>query len=121
LVGAVVGFILIILPSILHREHIHSVFDLVRSSVKDMSAVHLVLLFAGGFFWGLALKWPYSLCASACQVAGLPLIAVLEMISDPTSHNLWPFEFLIYAALAVICLIGMTAGSLVRWFLSARA
>jgi hypothetical protein len=121
LVGIVVGFVLITLPSILHRDHVHSVFDLVRSSVKNMSSVDLVLLFAGGFFWGLALKWPYSFFAAGCQVAGLPLIAVLEMISDPTSHNLWPIEFLIYGALALVCLIGMTVGLLARRFLSARA
>ena len=86
-----------------------------------MSALHLLLLFAGGSLWGLTLKWPYSFCAAVCQVAGLPFVSIIEMIKDPTSHNLFPFEFLIYGALALVCLIGMAAGSLVRRLLKARA
>jgi hypothetical protein len=114
LVGIVSGFILVTLPGMLHREYTGSIFALVDSSVKNMSALHLLLLLTGGFFWGLVLRWPYSLCAAVCQVGSLPIFAVVEILRDSTSHNLWPFEFLIYAALALIPLLGMSVALLVK-------
>jgi hypothetical protein len=84
-------------------------FALVDSSVKDMSGKHLLLLLAGGFVCGLVFKWPYTLFAAGSQLAGLPIIAVIEMLKNPTSHNLWPLEFMIYAALSLIPLSGMSA------------
>jgi hypothetical protein len=120
LLGIVSGFVRITLPGVLHREHTGSLFALVDSSVKNLSALHLLLLLAGGFFWGLALRWPYSVCAAICQVGSLPVFAVIEMLRDPTSHNLWPFEFLIYAALALIPLLGMGSASLVKRLFKTR-
>jgi hypothetical protein len=119
MLGIAVGFILITLPSMFHREHVDTIFGLAGSSVKNMSAIHLLLLFSGGFFWGLVLRWPYSFSAAVCQVASLPLFAVIEMIKDSTSHNLWPLEFLIYGALTLVSLVGMTAASLVKRLLKA--
>jgi hypothetical protein len=83
------------------------------SSVKNMSALRLLLLLAGGFCWGLALSWPYSVYAAICQVGSLPIFAVIEMLKDSTSHNLWPFEFLIYAALSLVPLLGVSAAWLI--------
>ncbi|HEY2169072.1 MAG TPA: hypothetical protein VGJ30_05560 [Candidatus Angelobacter sp.] len=91
-----------------------SLFVLMDASVKNMSALRLLLLLAGGFCWGLALSWPYSLCAAICQVGSLPIFAVIEMLKDSTSHNLWPFEFLIYTALALVPLLGVSAAWLMR-------
>jgi hypothetical protein len=114
LLGIVSGFILITLPGMLRGGHPQSLFALVDSAVKDMSTVSLLLLLAGGFFWGLVLRWPYSLCAAICQVGSLPVFAVIEMLRDSTSHNLWPFEFLIYAALTVIPMLGTSAATLLK-------
>jgi hypothetical protein len=44
----------------------------------------------------------------------LPILAVLEMIKDGTSHNLWPFEFLGYGSLAAIVVIGSLVGQRLR-------
>jgi hypothetical protein len=114
LLGLVSGFILITLPEVLHREHTESIFALMDSSMKNMSALRLLLLLAGGFCWGLALSWPYSVYAAICQVGSLPIFAVIEMLKDSTSHNLWPFEFLIYAALSLVPLLGVSAAWLIR-------
>jgi len=112
--GIVTGFLLITLPSILRGEHGQSIFALVDSSVKNMSALHLLLLLVGGFFWGFVLRWPYSFWAAICQVGSLPLFAVIEMFKDSSSHNLWPFEFMIYVALALVPLLGLSAASLIK-------
>ena len=114
--GVVSGFILITLPGVLHGEHAESIFALVDSSVKNLSASQVLLMLTGGFFWGLVLKLPYSLLAAICQFGSLPVFAAIEMLRDATSHNLWPFEFLIYAALTLIPLLGMSAASVVKKF-----
>jgi hypothetical protein len=114
LLGLVSGFILITFPEVFHREHTESLLALMDSSVKNMSALRLLLLLAGGFCWGLGLSWPYSVYAAICQVGSLPIFAVIEMLNDSTSHNLWPFEFLIYAALSLVPLLGVSAGWLIR-------
>jgi hypothetical protein len=80
--GMVTGLILIILPAMLRGEHFRSIFAMVDSSVKNLSALHFLLLLAGGFFWGLVLKWPYSLYTAICQVGSLPVFAVIEIFRD---------------------------------------
>ena len=118
--GIGTGLILIILPDMLRGEHTQSIFALVDSSVENMSALHLLLLLAGGFVWGLVLRWPYSLGAAICQVGSLPVFAVIEMFRDSSSHNLWPFEFLIYAALALVPLLGMSVAYFVKRLFKAQ-
>ena len=44
----------------------------------------------------------------------LPILAVIEMIKDGTSHNLWPFEFVGYAFMAGIVVIGSLTGQRLR-------
>jgi hypothetical protein len=114
LAGAASGFVLIALPSLIWWEHPKSLFDFVTAAVKGMTAAHLLLLILGGLFWGLFLRWPYALCAAFCQLGSLPTIAILEMLRDPTSHNLWPFEFMIYFVLALISVLAAAAGLWVR-------
>ncbi len=114
LVGIASGFVLVTVPDILSRGRPESLFALVDSAVKDMSPERLLLLLAGGFLWGLVLKWPYSLCAAACQLGSLPAFAVVEIWTYPTSHNLWAFEFSIYVFLSIIPLLGMSAGLMLR-------
>jgi hypothetical protein len=114
LLGATLGFLLMVLPSLLGQPHPGSVFVLVHSAVKGMSGTHLVLLFGSGFFWGLTLRWPYSLFAALFELASLPVFSIIEMFKDPTSHNLWPFEFMIYAVLTLVPLLGMSIGSVLK-------
>ena len=118
--GLVAGFILITLPSILRGEHFSSLLALASSSVKNMSVAHLLLLPVGGFVWGLALKWPYSFWATVCQIASLPVITLAEILRDPTSHNLWPFEFLFYVGLALVSLVGLGVALLIKLVVKKR-
>ncbi|HLW54251.1 MAG TPA: hypothetical protein VKW06_15550 [Candidatus Angelobacter sp.] len=120
LLGVISGFILFVLPELLRGEHAGSLFALVDASVKNLSAVHLLLLLTGGVFWGVVLRWPYSFWAAVCQVVSLPIFTVCEIVKDPKSHNLWPFEFFIYAALTLIPLIGMSAVVLVKRTMNAK-
>jgi hypothetical protein len=72
----------------------------------------LLLLFLGvglGFF--VTNREGLTGCLS---VILLPILAVIEMIKDGTSHNLWPFEFVGYAFMAGIVIIGSLMGQRLR-------
>lgn len=48
-----------------------------------------------------------------------PILAriAVDTTKDPTSHNLWPFEFIIAAVLGALCSsAGALAGNLPAWF-----
>jgi len=47
----------------------------------------------------------------AAPVAPLPVAAVLEMVVSPTSHNLWPIEFALYAFVGLSSFLGAFIGS----------
>jgi hypothetical protein len=72
------------------------------------------MLLVVGFLLGLVLRWPYSIAATSFLLSGLPIVSVIEMFEDPTSHNLWPLEFMIYAGLSLVSLFGMSAAMLVK-------
>jgi hypothetical protein len=55
-----------------------------------------------------------TLLISAAVWAGMTIahtiVLIVETSADPTSHNLWPFEYLMLALVAVPALLGATAG-----------
>jgi hypothetical protein len=60
---------------------------------------------AAGFWKGLALL-------GASIPAAVMLRVVAEVIIDPTSHNLWPFEIIISAMVSAPCAL---AGAFIGW------
>jgi hypothetical protein len=50
-----------------------------------------------------------------------PVVAIAEIVKDPTSHNLIPFEMVMYAFLAVPTVLGAWVGGLVARLARARA
>jgi len=107
ILGVVLGFILITLPELLHGGYPGSLLVLVRNSVKALSIAHLLFLFVGGALCGLVFEFPYSLFASVSLVGSLPAFTLVGIMKDPTSHNLWPFELIIYMLLSIIPAGGM--------------
>ena len=56
----------------------------------------------GWFLWG------------PCAIAFLPSWSMVEVLIDPTSHNLWPFELVLYAAFAMWTGAGAGVGAFAR-------
>lgn len=110
--GMVAGFVVLTGITLLTHGWPGTLFGLNRQLVEGLAFRHLVLLFIMGVGWGFVLERPYSRYASACQVAWLPLLAICEMFVYPTSHNLWPLEFMIYGFLALIALAGTKTSEL---------
>jgi len=120
LLGGVVGFVVITGPWLLKYQYPGSLTELVRSSVEHFSLLSFLLLFLSGLFFGLVFERPYSLSSSVSQVATLPVFAFTEIVKDPTSHNLWPIEFIQYAFLALVPLTGMELGLKIKTYFQSR-
>ena len=103
----VVGLVILAVPTLMVHGWPGSCSKLLRDIVERMGSIHLFVLFVSGVVWGLALDRPYSRWAAGSQLAGFPLFAIFEMFMDPTSHNLWPLEFMIYGFLALVALAGV--------------
>jgi len=83
--------------------------------------VHAVASMVCFFLLGLALGaaqprwwWLLAIAAVALSPALLAINIVHDWIRDSTSHNLFPFEFLIYAFICLPALVGAVLGFLFR-------
>jgi hypothetical protein len=88
-------------------------FPAFTQGIEALNIVTLLLLLAIGFALGRLSLWNPVMLGLA-TVAPLPFIAMLEIKLDPTSHNLWPFEVILYSLLAVIPVVGAFIGWGVR-------
>ena len=74
-------------------------------------AVGVVALLARAF--GLGRFWKVWLLIATTVPLAVLIRVIVETSTDPTSHNLWPFEVVIAAALGLACsLVGTLLGSL---------
>lgn len=74
-------------------------------------AIAVVALMARAF--GLARFWKVWLLVAAAVPAAVLVRIIVDIMADSTSHNLWPLEFAIAAALGLACsLAGALLGSL---------
>jgi hypothetical protein len=47
-------------------------------------------------------------------MGAFPLMAFVDMLRDPTSHNLWPIEFGMYAAMSLLAVAGAAVVASIR-------
>lgn len=89
-------------------------FPLLRTAWEKLAFLPtLVALGVTGFCLGL-LQPKYWWVPGLATMALMPMAAVLEMFKDPTSHNLWPLEFILYGAVNTPSLLASFAGSQTR-------
>lgn len=109
--AAALGLVAVILPVFLHHVHLRPapLFPVVATGIKKLSSLTLVLLFASGFLVGLVGRG-HPLLLGACTMALFPILAFAEMLSDHTSHNLFPIEFILYAVISLAAVAGAFLG-----------
>ncbi len=90
------------------RPYDAPLFPLLRNAVEGAGVLQLVLLIAAGVVLGVVSASRAWLLGAAAVVA-LPLAAVAEMVTDPTSHNLFPIEFAVYAFYGLLVVCGAVA------------
>ena len=89
-------------------------FPWVRTGVENIGAANLVTLFVvggalGALFCGRGRPaWPFLVGMGT--MALFPVFAIAEMFADPTSHNLFPFEFVMYFLVGLIAVAGAYVG-----------
>ncbi len=91
------GLLMYILPAAFSPmpESHDGLFPWLEAGV-EMSGIHTVIFFiAGGFVIGMIRSKRAWLTATGL-ILPLYAAAVVEMVMNPYSHNLWPIEFLFY-------------------------
>jgi hypothetical protein len=108
-VGSIAGYLAVSIP---WEMAVASGATKAKNMIDGMQPIPLLLLALIGFMFGLiSPRWFWI--GAFSQFAAFPAIAFWEMHNDPTSHNLWPLEFIIYGIMGAICASIGLAGSFI--------
>ena len=108
------GLVCVLLPVLNQASLLPApLFPRLRTSIEHMTWAPIALLAALGLLAGLLTRlWPPFIALAS--VATLPIATIAEMVVDPTSHNLFPFEWAMYLFMAVPVLLTALAGRMIR-------
>ena len=81
----------------------------VRAAVEHASLPSVLGLLLAGAVARYLVAAPVWLIGFG-TVAALPVFAIAEMLVDPTSHSLWPIEFVMYGIGSVPGILGALVG-----------
>jgi hypothetical protein len=90
-------------------EYDSPLFPAVRRGIEGMNGFSIMCLMLAGFIpacFGRA----HPLLIGLATMTLFPFLSLAEMVVDPTSHNLWPFEWGLYGVLTVPGILGALAG-----------
>ena len=111
---AVGGVVCVVVPVLVSGKPMMPapLFPLLRTGVEGLSwhAPLLLVLLGVGAGW-LTRWWPLSV--GLCSVAVFPVAAVAEIFKDSTSHNLIPFELIMYLFLSLPAMAGAWMGGMI--------
>jgi hypothetical protein len=95
-------------------------FPIVREAVEHLRPASFIAIAIVGFFAGLLARTHWPLLGLA-TVAMLPVCMAAELFVDPTSHNLFPIELVMYAAFSIPAILTAALGRLARKIVSRSA
>lgn len=119
-----VGFACFLLPQLLIKDidltgHSSSILQLVTYSYKKVVFLPTMALLAmSGIIIGFLTR---RLCVllGMSSILIFPSVAIYEVLRAPSSHNLWPFEFVIYIAFSIPAILGACVGKkIAEWKMS---
>jgi hypothetical protein len=116
--SATLGFIAVIVPPYLLKSsgfisYDAPLFPFVRSAIENLRLFPtVILLFAIGVFFGVVYRKRCIALAFATMLF-FPVYVIAEVLADPASHGLWPFEIIMYIALIIPAMLGV---ALSRYF-----
>jgi len=95
-------------------------FLIIATAIKNLSIFPTtLLLLIAGFIVGYLKSEMWWLLGFATVIL-FPIASISEMVLYPTTHNLWPLEFLVYGILSIPPLIGALLGSKLKNKMSRR-
>ncbi len=105
--AAFLGFLALLVPPYMQSREVapFDFFGAVEFAIDKQTYWTLIVLFGIGMLigWKSPRYWPLKCCAT---MASFFVIAIVDMMVNPGSHNLWPFEFAIYIAEMIPALAG---------------
>ena len=109
IIAAVAGYLAVWLPWHLAGSP--------RNMVDGMQLISLLYLVLVGFGCGLAVPHRFWV-AGLASMALFPVMAIVGVIRDPTSHNLLGMEFVMYGFLTLPAILGGALGKMIRSLLA---
>jgi len=109
---AVLGVLSILLPVFFQTDLKHyesPLISLIKTGIEGISMWSFAFLFSTGFVMRYFTKlsgWKIGLATMSL----FPVMAILELIVDSTSHSMLPFEIIMYAVYAIPAIIGAYIG-----------
>jgi len=116
LIISVLGVLSIILPTFILqdvKQYESPLFSIIRTGIEGFSVWSIIFLFSTGFgmkFYTKLSGWKIGLSTMAL----FPIMAMMEMIVDSNSHNMFPFEFIVYAITTIPGIIGAYIAQVVQ-------
>ena len=85
-----------------------------------MSIIIMALsAFIVGLLSGALAQTPWALLGLAA-IAVFPLCMIADLVTDPTSHNLFPFELVMYGAFSIPAILAAGLGRIPRVLIISR-
>ena len=114
------GFVALVGPA-LASGHIRlaglSISQAIAGSIKHLTLFQILCLLLGGAIISFVSRTQPALIAMSF-IAYLPVIMAYDLCISPTSHNLLPFELLMYGFFALVVLVGAVLGMVLRLLFS---
>jgi len=113
--AAVLGLFSIIIPPLLdtgikHYGGSSLFFGLISTGIENLSSAGLVFLFLSGILLGyLAPKFPWLWGIGTMSL--FPVIAFIEGMMNPSTHNLFPIEIIVYGVTMIPGIAGAYVGA----------
>ena len=105
IVAAIGGYLAFWIPWMLAGSH--------KNMLDGMELISLLYLTLVGFGCGLAV--PHRVwIAGLASMSLFPVMAIVGVVQDPTSHNLLGIEFVMYALLTLPAILGGALGKMIR-------
>ena len=76
-----------------------------------MQFLTVAFLFSSGVILGVLFRNRSNPLCAAATVLWLPVVSIADMLVDPTSHNLFPIEFALYALFAIVPIFASWTGT----------
>lgn len=112
--AAVLGFFVIVAPVLFEDGAVPvrgAFFHIVAESVERLALSKTAIAFCPlGVVLG-ALDGKRWVLLGFSFMAGFPCVGFVQVLSDPTSHNLWPIELLLYGVIALPAVLGAFLGT----------
>jgi len=126
ILASILGFFAVVLPPYVIPNGIRvtrdaPLFPIIATASANFALIPtIILLFIIGCILGFIRSHIWWLLGLS-TMALFPVADILEMLVAPTSHNLWPIQFILDAVLSTPAIFGAFIGSRIKNKMKARA